>query len=272
MYLLFPAKGGSNRTTAENFPFKILLETVQSGIPPQSFDAKCPCDTGNYTYTSKHFFSPNTSYPTILNSGSLAFKIYSGSTLYSQFKMNSDNGAKVTSYQGNSNETVIDGGCQNVFQKSAMTVFGLNRSVFIQDFFGPNPPPDSTLKIWLTVCFPMGDFDLSKTAVQQYETVDPNNLTCQECDQRANVPMAAFVSCQTGDWPALVQADLINKATGSPFPRLEKRQILARVPIGEINVSGQLVAQYLDSNLTLQDVCLQGIPCKYPLSIFSEYR
>lgn len=272
-YLPFPAKGGGNASLG-NHPFQILLETAQSGIAQSHFDSKCPCDTGNDKYTSRYFFKEKGNYPVILNSGGVAFKIYSGSALYSQFKMDnfSPVSGKPSSYQGDKNERVesLDN-CQDVFDKGRMTVFGLNRTVFISDFFEGNTDKNNTLKIWLTVCFPMGDPDIPKNAMDAWQTTDPQGYGCSDCAQRANLPMTAFISCGTGEWKDLVHADLVNKATGSPFPRLEKRQIAARVPIGEINVSGKVVAQYVNSNLTLQDMCLQGIPVKYPLSTFSEY-
>ena len=74
-----------------------------------------------------------------------------------------------------------------------------------------------------------------------------------------------------GDWLPSVEARLIDKSTNPLKPRYERRQVLSRVPIGEINKSG-VVTQYSDSNLTLTDMCLQGIPCKMPLSTFCEFR
>jgi hypothetical protein len=268
MYLFFPPRGAGNTSTSA-FPFQIITEVAQSGIASNSFTSKCPCDTGDATYTSRYFFQTDSEYPIGLNSGAAAFKIYSGSALYSQIKMPDLNDPK-NSYQGSANQYVQDNNdCSSIYQQSTMTVFGLNKSIFIRDFFGANPDPNDTLKIWLTVCFPAGE-PLTDSE-QAFGNTDTAAFTCHDCSQRANVPMAAFISCATGAWPELIESALINKGDDLR-PRLEKRQVLARVPIGEINASGQIIAQYLNNNLTLVDCCLGGIPAKYPMSIFNEFR
>lgn len=268
MYLFFPPKGGGQTTVQGGFPFQIITEVAQSGIAANSFTSKCPCDTGTFNYTSSYLFKQDSEYPVKLNSGLASFKIFSGSSLFNQIKMPSSSDP-INSYQGKLNEFVTENDCSNIFEQSKMTVFGLNKNIFIRDFFGTSTDMNNTLKIWLTVCFPIGE--PSQDSEQAFQNTDAESFTCHDCSQRANIPMAAFISCATGDWPSLIESSLVNKGDGVR-PRLEKRQVLARVPIGEINLSGQIVAQYINNNVTLTDVCLQGIPCKFPMTLFSEYK
>jgi hypothetical protein len=270
-YLFFPPRG-AGKANANGFPFQIIAETALSGVNPASFIETCPCDTGDQGYTSSQLFKTELEYANIrFASGEVGFRIFSGSALYNQFKMPAVTGAKF-SFQGSRNELTSPKDCAAVFQNPLITVFGLNKTIFIDSFFPPTAPASSTLKIWLTVCFPAGDNASKIDSVSKQFGNITNHVTCTDCTQRANVPMAAFISCGTGEWPELIKVDLISKSDDATRPRLEKRQILAHVPIGEVNKSGAVTAQYLNANLVLSDMCIQGIPVKYPISIFSEYK
>lgn len=270
-YFTFSARGGAAQQN-KAFPFQITLEQVSSGIDGRNFTEKAPCDTGTSKYISAYEYKPASQYPRVINSGEAAFKVHSGSklfvnpTLYDETPQIS---GIITSYQGDKNEFVIPNDCSGIYKEPVMTVYGLNRHVFMRDFFPLGSTMEDTLKIWLGVAFPVGDtgqdYENSSSAFDAFATGD-----CVDCSKRANTPMSAFIGCNTGAWLKSVESVLVNKSTSNIKPRYERRQILARVPIGEIDMSGN-VKQYCNSNLALMDMCIQGIPAKYPMSLFCEY-
>ena len=270
-FLNFKARGGAARAL-QNFPFEIILENVQSGISSAAFNGKAPCDTGTQNYLSPFEYKTVKDYPSVNTSGKVSFKIFSGSKLFAQptfFDSSAPVSGIKTSYQGDLNQFVIKNDCTGVLKEPLMTIYGLNRSIFLDGFLANASETDS-LKIWLGVAFPVGDpnpiYNSPMSSFQSYATGE-----CSDCTKRANIPMSAFIGVNMGDWLPSVEARLIDKSTNPLKPRYERRQVLSRVPIGEINKSG-VVTQYSDSNLTLTDMCLQGIPCKMPLSTFCEFR
>jgi len=255
-FRVFPNKGGGSDTSI-NDPFKVLVLQSTSGIGANNIDAKCPCDTSSIDITSSNFFSFT---PGQINqSGKLAVKVFSGSMLYTSLNLQRP---FIKSYESDQNNIHPE----EERKSGVMRIYGLNYPIFLDDFLSENAGPDATLKIWLTVCFPSGQEEEESESAM--DAADPRDFTLHDCKERANVPMGAFISFGTQEFPSGAQVKLINK--GSELsPRYEKRQIAANIPIAEVDRSGIVVRQYLNSNLTLTDINVQGFPCKMPLSIFS---
>lgn len=273
MYINFSPRG-ANPVAESSFPFKVIIETAQSGISYNDFKGKAPCDTGDATYMSAFQYKEMKDYPRVNTSGELSFKVYSGSLLFVSPNLYDETqpvSGVQTSYQGDKNQYVVKNDCTGIYKEPVMTIYGLNRNVFLKDFYSSS---NDTLKIWLGVAFPVGDpnpaFDIPSSLFRTYATGD-----CSDCLKRANTPMTAFIGCNTGEWLKSVESKLINKSVGTGVPRYERRQLLARVPIAEIKSDGNgtyTVSQRCNSNLTLIDMCMQGIPAKFPLSVFNEYK
>lgn len=256
-FRIFAIKGGGQSTQTYH-PFKVLIGQSNSGVGASSIDSKCPCDTEETKYTSSNFFKFT---PGEINqSGKLSVKVFSGSNLYSSLSLKSP---FIHSYASKASDVSPEAerDC------GVMRIYGLDSPIFIQSFFGNNPTSSATLKIWLTVCFPSGRPEEEPESAA--EASDPLDLILHSCKERANKPMGAFISCSTGSFPKAAILKLINKGTDAQ-PRYEKRQISANIPIAEVTYSGVIVRQFLNTNLCLTDINVQGFGCRMPLALFSE--
>jgi hypothetical protein len=260
---VFKARGGSASDGTTYFPFQAIVESAKSGVSPGNFNRKCPCDEGTVNYTSSSFFSA--SFPTISSSGDLAVTIYSGSMLYSQYSLEGAGATGIKSFIGDRPQDFSSIDCEEEKKLPVMRIYGLNKPIFLKPWFAGNTTGTSrTLKVWLSVCFPTGKEEPSQ------DEFSSGAVSCYDCKERANVPLIAFISCGILDWPKVVESKLVNKGDGTR-PRFEKRQVSANIPIAEIDSKGNVLRQYVNANLVLQDMCLQGIPCRVPVSLFSEF-
>lgn len=159
-----------------------------------------------------------------------------------------------------------------------LRIYGLGIPIVTQDFLSDEAPGSlATVKIWLTVCFPSGETDSEWDDLFQPCTQNIKNdiaANVASANWRSLRPQVAFISFGK-DYPKpLVTVRTIDKSIGTtnpPSPRIERRQVEAHVPIGEVDMNGKVVQQYIESNLFLDNICFNGTPALYPRPVFSNY-
>lgn len=267
----------SGGTPVFNFPFKLTATTAKPGIGADmtTLDCACPCALAASTnITSSKLFKK---VQTDKEKAEEAAKITSTQTKKAVIVARESylfRGIYPSLRPAKKDDELSAYGTKE--EDPILRVYGLDVPIVIEDFFnGENKDSKKTIKIWLTVCFPSGEID-EPTSFSSCAGKTDNDVAkiVKKADWRSLKPMVAFISYGEEFPKDLIAVKQIKKAPPAqnpPTPRVERRQVEAHVPIGEVGVSGRVVAQYVKTNLMLTDLCFNGTPAKYPMPMINGY-
>lgn len=276
-FSLIPGPRGVRGAGEETFfPFKVSKISVDINNTSNFWgksDINCGCPA-TILSTGKQYTSSKSFLPLSQSTGSNPNKNTKQGIIVSLdsylFKGLNFNMVDIASMQSKTNGNQSP---QSISQNDPyIKIYGLNFPIIIEDFINKNDAK-STMKIFLTCCYSSRETTISGTAFGapcQSAITDTYVREELKPDNPKSLPQIAFISADT-DWPEkMAVTKIIDRSTNPTRPLIDRRIVELHIPLAEVDKDGNVLAQYLRSNLSLSDVCLNGIPVKMPLSLASE--